>query len=241
MERKWWTLILISIATFMLLLDITVVNVALPDIQRDLHASLSSLQWVVDAYALTLAAFLLTAGALGDPLRRRRVFSFGFGIFTFASFLCGIAGDPTLLNLARGLQGVGGAAMFATSLALIGQEFHGKDRATAFGVWGATIGGAVAIGPLVGGLITEHLGWEWIFFVNVPIGVLAIALTERKLVNVAAQDAERIDVPGLLTFSAALFLLILGLIRGNPDGWGSAPILGSLIGSALLLAAFIAI
>jgi EmrB/QacA subfamily drug resistance transporter len=241
MERKWWTLVLISIATFMLLLDITVVNVALPDIQRALGASLSSLQWVVDAYSLTLAAFLLTAGSLGDRLGRRRVFSIGFGIFTFASFLCGIAGDPTLLNLARGLQGVGGAAMFATSLALIGQEFHGADRATAFGVWGATIGGAVAIGPLVGGLITEHLGWEWIFFVNVPIGLAAIVLTERKLANVAAQDAARVDLPGLVTFSLALFLLIFGLIRGNPDGWGSATILASLIGAGALLLAFLAI
>jgi len=241
MERKWWTLVLISIATFMLLLDITVVNVALPDIQRDLDASLSSLQWVVDAYALTLAAFLLTAGSLGDRLGRRRVFSIGFGIFTLASFLCGIAGEPTLLNLARGLQGVGGAAMFATSLALIGQEFHGKDRATAFGVWGATIGGAVAIGPLVGGVLTEHLGWEWIFFVNVPIGLLAIVLTESRLANVAAQDAERIDAPGLVAFSLALFLLIFGLIRGNPEGWGSATILASLLGSGALMAAFLAI
>jgi EmrB/QacA subfamily drug resistance transporter len=241
MERKWWTLILISIATFMLLLDITVVNVALPDIQRDLDASLSSLQWVVDAYSLMLAAILLTAGSLGDRLGRRRVFSLGFGVFTFASFLCGIAPDPTLLNLARGLQGVGGAAMFATSLALIGQEFQGRDRATAFGVWGATIGGAVAIGPLVGGLLTESLGWEWIFFVNVPIGITAIALTERRLENVAAQDAQRIDLPGLATFSVALFLLIYGLIRGNPDGWGSAPILASLIGAGVLMIAFLAI
>jgi EmrB/QacA subfamily drug resistance transporter len=241
MARKWWTLVLISIATFMLLLDITVVNVALPDIQRELGASLSSLQWVVDAYSLMLAACLLTAGSLGDRLGRRRVFTIGFAIFTGASFLCGISGDPTLLNLARGLQGVGGAAMFATSLALIGQEFHGKDRATAFGVWGATIGGAVAIGPLVGGLITEHLGWEWIFFVNVPIGIAAIALTERKLANVAAQDPQRIDLPGLVSFSLALFLLIFGLIRGNPEGWGSAPILASLIGAAALMAAFVAI
>ncbi len=241
MERKWWTLVLITIATFMLLLDITVVNVALPDIQRDLHASLSSLQWVVDAYSLMLAATLLTAGSLGDRLGRRRVFSIGFGVFTGASFLCGIAGEPTLLNLARGLQGIGGAAMFATSLALIGQEFHGKDRATAFGIWGATIGGAVAIGPLVGGVITENLGWEWIFFVNVPIGLTAIVLTERKLVNVAAQDAARIDLPGLVSFSLALFLLIFGLIRGNPEGWSSGVILGSLIGSVLLMAAFVAI
>jgi EmrB/QacA subfamily drug resistance transporter len=241
MERKWWTLVLSSIATFMLLLDITVVNVALPDIQRDLGASLSSLQWVVDAYSLMLAAFLLTAGSLGDRLGRRRVFSLGLGLFTFASFLCGIAGDPTLLNLARGLQGVGGAAMFATSLALIGQEFHGKDRATAFGVWGATVGGAVAIGPLVGGLITEHFGWEWIFFVNIPIGAVAIVLTELRLANVSAQDPQRIDLPGLFTFSGGLFLLIFGLIRGNPEGWGSATIVASLGGSAALLIAFLAI
>jgi EmrB/QacA subfamily drug resistance transporter len=241
MERKWWTLLLVSIATFMLLLDVTVVNVALPDIQRELHASLSSLQWVVDAYSLMLAAFLLTAGSLGDRLGRRRVFTIGFGIFTFASFLCGISDDPTLLNLARGLQGIGGAGMFATSLALIGQEFQGKDRATAFGVWGAVVGGAVAVGPLVGGVITESLGWEWIFFVNVPIGITAMVLTERKIVNVFAKDPEPVDVPGLITFSLALFLLIFGLIRGNPEGWGSPLILACLIGSALLLAAFVAI
>ena len=165
----------------------------------------------------------------------------GFGLFTFASFLCGIAGDPTLLNLARGLQGIGGAAMFATSLALLGQEFHGKDRATAFGVWGATVGGAVAVGPLVGGLITEHLGWEWIFFVNIPIGVVAVVLTELRLANVAAQDPQRIDLPGLATFSGGLFLLIFGLIRANPEGWGSATIVASLAGSAALLLAFLAI
>jgi EmrB/QacA subfamily drug resistance transporter len=241
MERKWWTLVLVSVATFMLLLDVTVVNVALPDIQRELNASLSSLQWVVDAYSLTLAAFLLTAGSLGDRLGRRRVFTIGFGIFTFASFLCGIAQDPTLLNLARGLQGVGGAGMFATSLALIGQEFQGKDRATAFGVWGATVGGAVAVGPLVGGIVTESFGWEWIFFLNVPIGIAAMALTERKIVNVFAKDPEPVDVPGLITFSLALFLLIFGLIRGNPEGWDSTLILACLIGAAVLLSAFVAI
>src|SRR6476659_304731 len=156
MERKWWTLVLVSVAAVMLIIDVTVVNVALPDIQRELNASLSSLQWVVDAYSLMLAAFLLTAGSLGDRLGRRRVFTIGFGVFTFASFLCGISEDPTLLTLARGLQGIGGAGMFATSLAMIGQAVHGKDRATAFGVWGAVVGGAVAVGPLVGGLITEH-------------------------------------------------------------------------------------
>lgn len=241
MERKWWTLLLVSIATFMLLLDVTIVNVALPDIQRELNASLSSLQWVVDAYSLMLAAFLLTAGSLGDRLGRRRVFTVGFGIFTLASFLCGISNDPTLLNLARGLQGIGAAGMFATSLALIGQEFHGKDRATAFGVWGATVGGAVAVGPLIGGVITQNFGWEWIFFVNVPIGITAMALTERKIVNVFAKDPEPIDLPGLITWSVALFLLIFGLIRGNPEGWGSGVIVGCLVGAAVLLAVFVAI
>jgi len=241
MERKWWTLVLVSIATFMLLLDVTIVNVALPDIQRELHASLSSVQWVVDAYSLMLAAFLLTAGSLGDRLGRRRVFTIGFGVFTFASFLCGISNDPTLLNFARGLQGIGGAGMFATSLALIGQEFHGKDRATAFGVWGAVVGGAVAVGPLVGGVITESLGWEWIFFVNVPIGIAAMVLTERKIINVFAERPEPIDVPGLITFSSALFLLIFGLIRGNPEGWGSSLIVACLLAALLLLTAFVVI
>ena len=241
MARKWWTLILVCVATFMLLLDITIVNVALPDIQRDLGASLSSLQWVVDAYALTLATFLMVAGSLGDRLGRRRVFSVGFAIFTFASFLCGIAHDPTLLNLARGLQGIGGGAMFATALALIAQDFEGAERATAIGAWGATVGGAVAIGPLVGGLLTEGLGWEWIFFINVPIGITAVILTERKLLNIAATDPQPIDWPGLVTFSGGLFLLILGLIRGNPEGWSSAVIVASLVGSVLLLTAFVVV
>ena len=241
MARKWWTLLATCVATFMLLLDITIVNVALPSIQEDLDASFSDLQWVVDAYALTLAAFLLTAGSLGDRLGRRRVFTAGFAIFSGASLLCGLSNDPTHLNLARGLQGIGGAAMFATTLALIAQEFRGPERATAFGIWGATIGGAVAIGPLVGGAITDAFGWEWIFFVNVPIGIGAIALTQAKLAESRNPDAEPIDWPGLATFSAALFLLVYGLVRGNPDGWSSGHIVASLVGSVVLLAAFVAI
>ena len=239
MDRKWWTLIAVSVATFMLLLDITVVNVALPDIQRDLDASLSSLQWVVDAYALTLASFLLVFGSLGDRLGRRRIFSLGFGVFTLASLLCGLSNDPTVLNFFRALQGVGGAAMFATSLALIAQEFEGRQRASAIGIWGATVGGAVAVGPLVGGALTDALGWQWIFFVNVPIGIGAILLTETQLANVAASDPQRIDWPGLVTFSLGLFGLIFGLIRGNAEGWASAQILLSLIGAAVFLVAFI--
>ena len=241
MERKWWTLLATCVAMFMLLLDITIVNVALPEIQRDLGASFSDLQWVVDAYSLTLAAFLLTAGSLGDRLGRRRVFAAGFAVFTVASLACGLASSPTSLNVARAVQGVGGAAMFATTLALIAQEFVGRERATAFGIWGATVGGAVAIGPLVGGALTDALGWEWIFFVNVPIGLAAIALTLLRVTESRGSDAQRIDWAGVITFSSALFLLIFGLVRGNAEGWGSTTIEASLIGSALLLAAFVAI
>ena len=241
MSRKNWTLLAVCVATFMLLIDVTIVNVALPDIQRDLDASLSSLQWVVDAYALTLASFLLVFGSIGDRLGRRRVFSIGFGLFIVASFICGLATTPTMLNFARGLQGAGAAAMFATALALIAQEFEGRERANAIGIWGATVGGAVAIGPLVGGVITEHLGWEWIFFVNVPIGLAALVMTETKLVNVKATDPQPIDWPGLVTFSTALFALIFGLIRGNAEGWGSPLIVSCLAGAVVLLAAFVAI
>src|SRR5947209_14971571 len=173
-NRKWWTLGAVCVAIFMLLLDITVVNVALPDIQKDLGSSFTDLQWVVDAYALTVAALLLTAGSLADLLGRKRVFAAGLVLFTLASLLCGVSTTPVFLNLARGVQGIGGAMMFATSLALLAQEFEGKERGVAFGLWGATIGGAVAIGPLVGGALTSAFGWEWIFFVNVPIGIAAI-------------------------------------------------------------------
>ncbi|HTC72551.1 MAG TPA: MFS transporter, partial [Solirubrobacteraceae bacterium] len=177
MERKWWTLIAVSVAIFMLLLDITVVNVALPDIQRSLHSSFEDLQWVVNAYSLTLAAFLLTAGATADLIGRRRVFVMGLIVFTASSAVCGLSTTPLMLNLARAVQGTGGAMMFATSLALIAQAFHGKERGIAFGVFGGVIGAAVAIGPVVGGVITSGIGWEWIFFVNVPIGIAAVFLT----------------------------------------------------------------
>jgi EmrB/QacA subfamily drug resistance transporter len=241
MARKWWTLLATCVAMFMLLLDITIVNVALPHIQRDLDASFSDLQWVIDAYALTLASLLLTAGSLGDRIGRRRVFTIGFGIFTVASLACGLATDPTMLNLFRAVQGIGAAGMLATTLALIAQEFHGPERATAFGIWGATIGGAVAIGPLVGGALTDGFGWEWIFFINVPIGIAAIALTLSKLAESRAPDAEPVDWPGAVTFSASLFLLVFGLVRGNPEGWSSSQIEASLIGAAVLMLAFLAI
>src|SRR6202167_3279294 len=181
MERKWWTLIAVSVAIFMLFLDITVVNVALPDIQRSLHSSFSDLQWVVDAYALTLAAFLLTAGVIGDMFGRREVFAVGLGIFSASSLVCGLSTSSLMLNLARAAQGVGGSVMFATALALIAQAFSGRERGAAFGIYGAVVGGAVAVGPLVGGAITSGIGWRWIFFVNVPIGLLAIFITLTRI------------------------------------------------------------
>jgi EmrB/QacA subfamily drug resistance transporter len=242
MQRKWWTLIAVSVATFMLLLDITVVNVALPSIREDLGASFTDLQWVVDAYALTLAALVLTAGSLADRLGRRRVFVAGLTIFTGASLLCALAPDPTFLNLARAVQGVGGAIMFAVSLALIAQEFvAGRERGMAMGIYGATIGIAVAIGPLVGGALTDSLGWESIFYLNVPIGIGAIAITYLKVRESRDPNATRVDWPGVATFSAALFLLVLALVRGNDEGWGSTLIVSLLAGAGALLLAFLAI
>ena len=241
MERKWWTLLGLCVASFMLLVDITIVNVALPSIQRDLSASLTSVQWVVDAYALTLAALILTAGSLADRLGRRRVFAVGVGIFTLASLGCGLARDATLLDVARAVQGVGGAAMFATSLALIAQEFQGRERVTAIAIWGSTVGLAVAVGPLAGGVLTDALSWPWIFFVNLPIGVFAIALARLRMAEFADPDARGIDAPGLVSFSAALFLLVFGLLRGNAEGWSSALIVSILTAAVVLLVAFVVI
>jgi EmrB/QacA subfamily drug resistance transporter len=241
-NRKWWTLGAVCVATFMLLLDITVVNTALPAIRKDLGGSFSDLQWVVDAYALSLAALVLTAGSLADRLGRRRVFAIGLGIFSAASLLCGLSPDPTFLNIARGLQGIGGAIMFAVSLALVAQEFpSGPERGMAMGVYGATIGIAVAIGPLVGGLLTDGFGWEWVFLLNVPIGLAAIAVTYWKLAESRDPNATRIDWGGLVTFSSALFVLVLALVRGNDEGWGSTLIVSLFAAAAALMAAFFVI
>ena len=239
MDRKWWTLIAVCIGTFMLLLDVTIVNVALPAIQSSLKASFSDLQWVVDAYALMLAALLLTTGSLADLFGRRRVFVIGLVIFSVSSLLSGVAASPVWLNLARGAQGVGGAAMFSTSLALLGSAFQGRERGTAFGVWGAVTGLAVAVGPVVGGALTTGLSWRWIFLVNVPIGVAAVAISLLKVEESRQPGARRPDVIGVLTFSGALGALVYALIKANAKGWGSGVIVGCLIGSAVLLLAFI--
>ncbi len=239
MARKWITLGVVNVAVFMLLLDITVVNTALPSIREDLDASFTDLQWVVDAYTLTLAAFVLVAGSLADRLGRRRVFAWGLGIFTAAPAVAALAPDATWLNLARAVQGVGAAVMFAVSLALIAQEFKGKELGMAMGLYGATIGGAVAIGPLVGGALTDSIGWESVFALNVPIGIAAIVLTYTHIAESRDPAARGIDWAGVATFSVSLFMLVLALLRGNEEGWGSALIVGLLGGSAVLFAAFV--
>src|SRR5271154_6013663 len=222
----------------MLLLDITVVNVALPSIERSLHSSFSDLQWVIDAYSLTLAAFLLTAGVLGDMFGRRRIFAIGLVGFTASSLVCGLSQNSLMLNLARGAQGVGGAIMFATSLALIAQAFHGKERGTAFGIYGAVVGAAVAVGPLVGGAITSGIGWRWIFFVNVPIGAIAVLITFTQIAKSEDLRSRKIDWVGFVTFSVSLFLLVFALVRGNDFGWGSATTISLLAGAAVLMVGF---
>jgi len=236
-----WTLVAVCTTTFMLLVDITIVNVALPSIQRSLHASLTGLQWVVDAYALMLAAVILTAGALADRYGRRLMFMVGVAIFTMASFLCGVAWNVAALDGARALQGVGGAALFATALALLGSEYRGPALGGAIAVWGSTIGIAVASGPLLGGILTDWLGWRWIFFVNVPVGAFALAIASRKVRESRDPNARRTDVAGLATLAGSLFLIVLALLRGNDAGWSSTQILAELAGGALLLVAFIVV
>jgi EmrB/QacA subfamily drug resistance transporter len=244
MQPKWWTLVAVCIATFMLLLDVTIVNVALPDIERSLKSDFTDLQWVIDAYALTLAALLLTGGSLADLYGRRLIFVIGLGIFTLASLTCGLSTSPDALSFSRAAQGIGGAFMFATALALLASNFQGRERGTAFGIWGAVTGGSVAVGPLAGGVLTQSLGWEYIFFVNVPVGIGAIALALAKVPESklpAEAGRPRLDWPGVLTFSGGLFLLIFALIRGNAEGWGSTLIVAMLAGAVLLLIAFVLI
>ncbi len=231
----------VCLGTFMLLLDITVVNVALPDIQRALHASFSDLQWVVDAYALTLAAFLLTAGSLADMYGRRRLYLIGLVVFTCASALCGFAASTLMLQLSRALQGVGGAIMFAVSLALLADAFRGKDRGVAFGVWGTVTGLAVAIGPLLGGILTSGLSWRWIFFVNVPIGIAAVVISVMKVAESRAPHASRPDWAGFCLFTVALASLVYGLIESNQRSFTNSLVLGCFAAAAVLLVAFVVV
>ena len=237
--NKWWTLVAVCLGTFMLLLDITIVTVALPDIQRALHSSFSDLQWIVDAYALTLAAFLLTAGSLADMYGRRLLYLVGLGIFTASSVLCGFAVNTVMLVLSRGLQGVGGAVMFAVSLALLADAFRGKDRGVAFGIWGGITGLAVAIGPLLGGILTSGISWRWIFFVNAPLGAIAIVIAAVRVAESRQATANRPDWAGFVLFTGALASLVYALIESSRRSFTDQLVLTFFAVALVLLCAFV--
>jgi len=239
--ESWWPLAVVSAGTALLLLDVTVVNVALPRIAADLDASFTELQWVVDAYALVLAATLLSIGTLADRHGRRRVFVLGVAGFAAASLGCALAPDAVWLDVARAAQGLGGAAMFATGLALLAAAYEGPRRGTALGVWGAVSGAALAVGPVVGGALVDGLGWPWIFALNVPLCLLLGLAAHRRVPESRDPDAPAVDIPGAVVFTIALLLLVGALLRGNAEGWGSAPIVAALSGSLAALAAFAAI
>jgi EmrB/QacA subfamily drug resistance transporter len=240
-RRKWWTLAAVSFGLFMIMLDNTVVNVALPAIQEDLGTGLSELQWIVTGYALTFAALMLIGGKLADAYGRRLIFVIGILIFTAASLWCGLADSGNMLIAARVVQGAGAALMNPATLSIIAATFPPKERGMAIGIWAGTAALALAIGPLVGGLLTEHLSWHWIFFVNVPVGIVAIAASFLLITESRDDTHESLDLPGLGTSALGLFALTYGLIEANAYGWTSARIVGSFVIAAVALASFVQI
>jgi EmrB/QacA subfamily drug resistance transporter len=241
MDKKWWTLIAVCAGIFMLLLDVTIVIVAQPSIQAGLHASFSDVQWTLDAYALTLAALLLTSGSLADRYGRKLLFSIGLAIFTLGSLLCGLAANPLMLILSRSGQGIGGAMMFATSLALLGNSFRGRERGVAFGVWGAVVGISTALGPVLGGVITTDWDWRGIFLVNVPVGVFALAVTVWKVAESRSPHPAPPDWAGFALLTAGLIGLVYGLIRAGENTWSDPGVIICLAAGAVLLAAFLVV
>ncbi len=234
------TLAVVCLATAMLMLDIAVVNTALSHIASDLNSGLSGLQWIVDAYTLALATVVLTAGSLADRLGRRRIFLWGMAVFTVTSLWCAVSTSIAELDAARAIQGIGAAMMFASSLAVLADAFPAAaERAKAFAMYGATIGAAFAIGPLVGGALTSYVSWRAVFYINVPLGIAAIAATYAWVRESHETKARRLDLPGQLTLTGGLFLLVFALLRGNDEGWSSASIVASLVGSAVLMGLFV--
>ena len=237
--RKWFTLAAVSFGLFMIMLDNTVVNVALPSIQRDLGTDLSQLQWIVTGYALTFAALMLIGGKVADAYGRRLIFVLGIAVFTTASLWCGLAGSGDELIAARVLQGVGAALMNPATLSIIAATFPPHQRGTAIGIWAGTSALALAIGPLVGGLITEHLDWSWIFFVNIPVGILAVVASFLFIDESRDSTHVRLDLPGLATSALGLFALTYALIEANTYGWDSARILGAFAVAGVALVSFV--
>jgi EmrB/QacA subfamily drug resistance transporter len=236
-----WTLRVVCVSTALLLVNVAAPNVALPDIAADLGASFTDLQWTLSGYALALAVFLLTAGTLADRFGRKKLFVLGLLLFDVSSVLCAAAPSAVTLIAARVVQGVGAALVFPSSLALLAEEFEGPARRRAIGVWGAVIGLAFAIGPLVGGLLVDLAGWRAIFVLNLALGVPAVVLARRHLRESSDPDAKRIDWPGVAVLSAALFSIVFAVLRGNELGWGSWTVLGCLAAGAVLLGVFVAV
>ena len=239
-NRKWWTLGAVAFGLFMIMLDNTVVFVALASIQSDLHISQSELEWVVSGYALTFAVLMLTGGKLADMLGRRRIFIVGLAIFTASSLACGLATGAGFLIGARVVQGVGAALMNPATLSIIVATFPPRQRGTAIGIWVGVSAMALAIGPLIGGILTEQINWSWIFFINVPVGIAGIIVSRLFITETRDESEEqRLDLPGLLSSAIGLFGLTYALIEGNNYGWGSARILASLAVAAVALVTFV--
>lgn len=232
---KWTPLVTICLGAFMLLVDVSIVNVALPKMTDELHSSFTSLQWVVDMYALVLASLLMVAGSIGDRFGHRRLYIGGLIVFALASLACGLAPNVGVLITARGVQGIGAAGMFTATTALLSAAYQGRDRGTAFGVWGAVNGGAAALGPILGGLLTEQFGWRAIFLVNLPVAAVAVVMSLRVLGDAPHRGQRRIDLPGAIAFTAAAAAVTYALIQSGSHGWGSATVLG-LFGFAALAA-----
>jgi EmrB/QacA subfamily drug resistance transporter len=241
--RRTWTLIAVSLATFMTYLDNNIVNVAIPAIQRNLHLSTAGLEWVVSGYILVFASLLLAGGRLGDIFGRRRLFLGGLAVFTGSSLVAGFAGSADVLIASRAVQGLGAALVTPTTLALISSTFPAaRDRTRAIGVWSAVGALALAVGPLVGGVISQHVSWGWIFFINVPFGLATLALGAWAIpADERPVGRPRVDLPGLVLSAGALFTLTYALIEGHDKGWTSGLILGSFAASALALLAFVAV
>src|SRR5205809_5200652 len=239
-NRKWWTLAAVSFGLFMIMLDNTIVNVALPSIQRSLQLKISELEWVVTGYALTFGALMLTGGKLAGLFGRRLMFVVGLAIFTASSLACGLAGSATVLIAARVVQGIGAALMNPSTLSIITVTFPPRQRGTAIGIWAGVSALALAIGPLVGGVITEHINWNWIFYINVPVGVLGI-LAAFAFIDESRDTSreQRPDVPGLVSSALGLFALSYALIEANNYGWTSGRILASFAVAVVSLAAFV--
>jgi EmrB/QacA subfamily drug resistance transporter len=241
-NSKWWTLGAMCFALFMLMLDNTVVNVALPSIQRDLHASLASLEWTVNAYTLTLAVLLVTGGRLGDIFGRRRMFLFGVVVFALSSLAIGFAPSDTFLVAFRAVQGIGAAFMMPATLSIITQAFPPEQRGTAIGTWAGVSALALAIGPVVGGFLTEYVSWRAIFFINPPIAVIAVAVTLFAAHESRDETVDRtVDYAGIAAVTLGLTALVLALVEGNSWGWGSARVISLLVVAAIALPGFVLI